>query len=412
MRHRACPCAIPASCSVCTSCQTEARTWSVTCSGASSPIGVPTGALVTSSAASGPAMPVFTSRGACTPSRSASINEYATWSTCWIRLPRAELPGSLYIAECQSRAVNCPSRWSRPKASTRSCSPEARVTSTTRARGTRSDADATPATSNPSSPSASRISVAESRPLGARRIASAPAPAASPDEPAAQRVRGAGRSQVDDRERHERDQEPRETPHRPGDVGRHRDGHGRDGRNLHRRERRPVAGAHRDAERARRTRSEDLVEQRAGAERHRAAERDRQRRPRPPQDQEDDRERGDGPDRAELRDRLRQPFEIGSEPVDDLGQVAVDRATRLGPEPADERAGGPDADPDDVARSPFECVRILRARLLGCSSGTMRPGRGQRHAEKVMGQRPSAHPPHGMTSPGPGTRRFTITRCG
>ena len=56
------------------------------------PESVPSGRVVTSIAASAPAVPVFTSTGAGTFARSATISVYAMCSTCWRRLPKTGTP--------------------------------------------------------------------------------------------------------------------------------------------------------------------------------------------------------------------------------------------------------------------------------------------------------------------------------
>ena len=160
------PCATPAAWRSWSCCHAEPSTLSVSRSGGSDATGVPDGGVVTSTAASAPPTPVPTNRAACTSARSASINVKPMCSTCWMRLPNTGTPGSWYIARCHTLAAMRASRWSRPNASTRTCSPEPSSTSITDARATRSSALVIDFTSYPMSVSALVTSVTEGRPPG------------------------------------------------------------------------------------------------------------------------------------------------------------------------------------------------------------------------------------------------------
>ena len=80
--------------------------------------------MTSTAAESDPPTPVRTKRAAATSARSASTNAKPMCSTCWSRLPNTGKPGSWYIALCHSLAATRASRWSRPKASTLSRSPD------------------------------------------------------------------------------------------------------------------------------------------------------------------------------------------------------------------------------------------------------------------------------------------------
>ena len=285
------------------------------------------------------------------------------------------------MIQCQTFAATCPSRWSRPYASTRSRSPDVRRTSITAARATCSSACVTSATSNPSATSPSRTSSSVGRPPGAPNTASTRPAAANPRKmpPRTSDGNAVPRYIADERDQdHEEQEHPAERPH---DVRREHEGQRGDDRDVGGGEDRAVTGADVDAEPVDALRIEDLVEQLAHSPRQHAGDRDVQRDGDLLQEQEHERHADDRPDRSERVEGVRDVLEAVREVVDGLEEVRVE--ARLGLRP---QAGEPDADDTDggahdVGRPPLGW--FLGALDPGHSAGgdgiREWPGRASRH---------------------------------